>query len=214
MALIFGVCGACRTEELPRITINDIKDHNDLYLVTVRGTGTNLTRSFTIDGDFYKTVQKYLDMRPNNVHTDRAFLNYQNGKCTTQVIGKNKFGRMPKEIAKFLNLPDSDSYTGHSFRKTSNLLASSSLSRRRAMNHHITSSSILNSEQTSEYYEPLQKRVRENSTFDSGNFNDCEFFFLFILIRSEICLICDLYSFQNSWKSRQKSLTRKILTIL
>lgn len=47
------------------------------------------------------------------------FLNCQNGKCTTQVVGKNKFGKMPEQIAQYLGLPNRKEYTGHSFRRTS-----------------------------------------------------------------------------------------------
>ena len=41
------------------------------------------------------------------------------GKFEKQVMGKNTIAKIPAEIAKFLNLPASDSYTGHSFRRTS-----------------------------------------------------------------------------------------------
>lgn len=34
------------------------------------------------------------------------------------MVGKNKFGKMPKEIAEYLKLPDVDLYTGHCFRRT------------------------------------------------------------------------------------------------
>lgn len=54
------------------------------------------------------------------------FLNYKNGKCTKQVTGKNKIGNMPKEIANYLNLPDPQAYTGHSFRRTSATLLANS----------------------------------------------------------------------------------------
>lgn len=47
------------------------------------------------------------------------FLNYQNGKCTKQPVGINKFGTMAKDIAKFLQLPNPELYTGHCFRRSS-----------------------------------------------------------------------------------------------
>lgn len=88
-------------------------------LVTIPNTKTKITRKFVIDGEFRQIVAKYESLRPPNVNSDRFFLNYQSGKCTNQVIGKNKFGNMPKQIAGFLQLPDSNLYTGHSFRRTS-----------------------------------------------------------------------------------------------
>ena len=35
-----------------------------------------------------------------------------------QHVGKDKIGAIPKEIAKFLNLPKPEEYTGHCFRRT------------------------------------------------------------------------------------------------
>lgn len=49
---------------------------------------------------------------------DKFSANYQKGKCTRQSIGVKKFGKMPKEIATYLKLPNSELYTGHSFLRT------------------------------------------------------------------------------------------------
>lgn len=111
--------GACRREELSKIKIQDIKDLKFAYLVKVPVTKPHISRSFTITNDFYAIVQKYQLLRPLNCKCDRFFLNYQSGKCTQQPVTINKFGNMPKEIARYLNLEDPDSYTGHSFRRTS-----------------------------------------------------------------------------------------------
>lgn len=54
------------------------------------------------------------------------FLNYQNGQCTKQPIGINKFGKMPQIIASYLKLLDPQSYTGHTFRRTSTTLLADS----------------------------------------------------------------------------------------
>jgi len=124
--LIFGITGACRREELSNITINDIQDFGSMLHIKLPYTKTNCSRSFTIEGEFYDIFKKYIDLRPANVQSDRFFLNYKNGKCTKQVIGKNKIGNMPKEIANYLNLPDPQAYTGHSFRRTSATLLADS----------------------------------------------------------------------------------------
>ncbi|KAL7294257.1 hypothetical protein TKK_0012273 [Trichogramma kaykai] len=39
-----------------------------------------------------------------------------------QPVGINKFGSMPKEVATYLDLPNPNMYTGHSFRRTSGTL--------------------------------------------------------------------------------------------
>ncbi|KAJ8909788.1 hypothetical protein NQ315_011198 [Exocentrus adspersus] len=57
---------------------------------------------------------KYLNLRPSNAKSSNLFLNYRNGKCTNQVIGKGTIGRWP--------LKNPVAYTGHSFRRTSAIL--------------------------------------------------------------------------------------------
>lgn len=118
-ALIFGICGACRREELAKVTIDNIQDKNDVLLVKIPITKTYKPRSFVITDEFYTIYKKYMALRPANIETSRFFLNYQNGKCTQQPIEINKFGKMPSTIASYLGLSDPSSYTGHTFRRTS-----------------------------------------------------------------------------------------------
>ncbi|XP_071562162.1 uncharacterized protein [Temnothorax nylanderi] len=120
VAMIFGLCGACRREELTQITINDIEDKGSILLVKIPKTKNYKPRSFVIsDENFYNFYKKYTALRPKNIQTSRFFLNYYNGQCTKQPIGINKFGRMPQTIASYLKLPQPELYTGHTFRRTS-----------------------------------------------------------------------------------------------
>lgn len=126
VALIFGVNGACRGNELVNIKVNDIKKHADLLLINLPDTKTNRERSFIVREDYARIVEKYQALRPSNINTNRFFIGYSNGKCTRQVIGKNKISAMPKEIAKYLKLQNPELYTGHCLRRTSaSLLADS-----------------------------------------------------------------------------------------
>lgn len=126
VALIFGISGACRKHELVNIKVGDIEKQGDLLVVQIPETKTNKSRFFTVCGTFTEIVQKYIGLRPKHAVTNRFFLNYQKGKCTIQVIGENKFAKMPKEIATFLKLPDAELYTGHSFRRSSATLLADS----------------------------------------------------------------------------------------
>ncbi|KAJ8914382.1 hypothetical protein NQ315_017472 [Exocentrus adspersus] len=49
----------------------------------------------------------------------RFFVAYTRGKCTVQCVGVNTFGKIPSEIAAYLQLPNPQLYTGHSFRRSS-----------------------------------------------------------------------------------------------
>lgn len=112
MVCIFGLCGACRTDEFSGICLKDVKEYPDMYHVQVHTTKTKVARSFTITGEFFDIVKKYRDLRPAKILTSRFFIIYRNRKCTSQVIGKNTFSKMPRIIAAYLELPDPDRYTG------------------------------------------------------------------------------------------------------
>lgn len=58
--------------------------------------------------------------------SDRFFIVYQKGKCHRQVIGKHKISETPNTIALFLNLPEPERYTGHSFRRSAATILSNS----------------------------------------------------------------------------------------
>lgn len=119
MALIMGIMGACRCNEMKEMNIEHLQDLTSAILVTVPNTKTKVVRKFTVTGNFYEIVKKYVALRPANVTSPSLFLNYKNGKCTSQHIGINKFSAMGKQIATFLNLPNPEMYTGHSFRRSS-----------------------------------------------------------------------------------------------
>lgn len=112
--------GACRTNEMYTMTLDNLQDLGSAFLITVPNTKTKITRKFTITNDsFYQICKKYISHRPPFVKSNILFLNYQNGKCTSQRIGINKFTSMARQIATFLHLPNPEKYSGHSFRRSS-----------------------------------------------------------------------------------------------
>lgn len=60
-----------------------------------------------------------MELRPVDVVHNRFFLYYDKGKCTRQPVGINSMGKVPNTIATWLELPQPELYTGHSFRRTS-----------------------------------------------------------------------------------------------
>lgn len=99
--------------------MTDIQDLKSAVLIHIRDTKTKQARSFTITGKFYAYFKKYAMLRPAGVNEKRFFLNYQQRKCTKQPVGVNKFGFVPREIAKYLQLQNPNLYTGHCFRRSS-----------------------------------------------------------------------------------------------
>lgn len=120
--LIIGISGACRRQELYNLKFKDIEDLTDKLLITLHDTKNKTSRSFVVpSGTFYETCKKYITLRQKvqNPPNDRFFLNFQNDKCTRQVVGVNKLGSVPERVAKFLKLPQPSQYTSHSLRRTS-----------------------------------------------------------------------------------------------
>ncbi|XP_065155416.1 uncharacterized protein [Atheta coriaria] len=115
VGLIFGITGKCRREELLRMEINDVEDLNTELLVHIPDQQTHTERRFVIGSEFYPICKKYMALRIPN--TTRFFLNYQNGRCTPQPTGINKFGYISKVVAQFLKLPEPHLYTGRALRK-------------------------------------------------------------------------------------------------
>lgn len=125
-----AVAGALRCTELPQLSLDDIEDRGTTLLVSVKDPISQANRSFCIFDDkdtsfnFFQLYRRYLSLRPVHIRHRRFFIYYKNGKCSTQVIGKNTLGKMPGKIAKYLNLPNPHLYTGHGLRRLSeNVLA-------------------------------------------------------------------------------------------
>lgn len=96
-----------------------MKKEGNVFVIKIPETKTNVIRSFTVEGKYAEFIRKYAMLRPLGVEHTRFFLNYQKGKCTSQPIGRNKFLGVPKIIAEFLGLPEVNTFSGHSFRRTS-----------------------------------------------------------------------------------------------
>lgn len=127
MVLIFGIAGACRRDELVKMTVDDIEDKGSILIVRIPDSKTKRSRIFTITDDnsensihYISIYRKYIKLRPKTVNTPRRlFLKYNKGQCFNQVVGMNSIAKIPSEIAAYLKLPDCHLYTGHSFRRSS-----------------------------------------------------------------------------------------------
>jgi integrase len=98
------VSGALRREELTNMVIKDIQQKDDIIVIIIPKTKTNVSRSFVITKEeWVATVQ----------------LKYEKGKCCAVPVGINNIGSIPSKIATFLNLPNPSQYTGHCFRRSS-----------------------------------------------------------------------------------------------
>ncbi|XP_062702622.1 uncharacterized protein LOC134285581 [Aedes albopictus] len=111
VVLIVGVYGACRREEILKLTLADIEDMADKVTITIPNTKTKIMRQFVItkgnapEVDMLKLFRQYAQMRPAGLTHSRFFVGYRAGKCTKQVIGINAIAKMPKTIVSRVHRP-------------------------------------------------------------------------------------------------------------
>ncbi|KAB0801957.1 hypothetical protein PPYR_04143 [Photinus pyralis] len=137
---IFGLFGACRRIEFYNLRVSDVQEEGAVFVVNLKDTKTHRPRTFTILNDdsmnYTELIKKYINLRPKHVKIEKFFLFYGAGKCTCNPIGINTFGQIPRKIAKYLNLPNADQFTGHSFRRTSATILADSGADIRTLKRH------------------------------------------------------------------------------
>lgn len=101
MALIIGITGACRREELCKLKVTNIKEEGSVFIGKIAETTNSLPRTFVIADRFHSIVKKYAALRPIHATTDGFFVNYNRAKSTVQNIGINKFWKMPSLMAEY-----------------------------------------------------------------------------------------------------------------
>ncbi|KAJ8977830.1 hypothetical protein NQ317_011914, partial [Molorchus minor] len=94
VALIIGISGACRCDELLKMKISDLDILENRIIIVIPVTKTYSSRTF-------------------------IFLQIRFGKITRQPFGHNAIGSFPKKIATYLKLENVNRFTGHCFRRTS-----------------------------------------------------------------------------------------------
>lgn len=124
VALIMGISGACRCDELVNLKIENIQDKGKYFHVVLPDTKTKKSRSFTILEEGFPVnpinlCKKYMSLRPKNTSSSRFFVFYKNGRCTSQCVGINTLSKIPSRIAMFLKLEEPALYTGHCLRRSS-----------------------------------------------------------------------------------------------
>lgn len=98
-----GITGACRCDELVKLTIDNVEDQRSILIIRIPDSKTKIERTFVVDGkttnglNLGEIYRKYAALRPTKVDHRRFFVLYKNGKCTSQVVGKNTyFGKSTK----------------------------------------------------------------------------------------------------------------------
>ncbi|KAJ8968289.1 hypothetical protein NQ317_000831, partial [Molorchus minor] len=118
VGLILGIAGACRTDELVNLTVDDIEDVGSSLIVKIPNTKTKIPRIFVVTdvGNMLELFWKIPVPFVLPTSSISAFF------CTTKQEnpgGKNTMGKIPSVVASYLKLPDVACYTGHCLRRSS-----------------------------------------------------------------------------------------------
>ncbi|KAJ8914283.1 hypothetical protein NQ315_011017 [Exocentrus adspersus] len=126
VALIIGVSGACRTDELVKMKMLDVAFFEEKISVEIPDSKTHISRSFLItDPVWVKIIRDYINLR-KNIEIDRFFVQLRGGIARNQPIGHNTIAHFPQKIATFLNLEDLKGFTGNALRRTASTLLANS----------------------------------------------------------------------------------------
>lgn len=121
---VFGVFGAYWGLDLTNLCVDNVTDYGTEISVRISDSNTKRLKEYSISQTFADIVRKYMKLRPAQKMTNRLFLQYRDGKCIGQHIGKQGIVRMPRIIAEYLGMPDLDDpvrYSGHSFRNIASI---------------------------------------------------------------------------------------------
>ncbi|KAK4884829.1 hypothetical protein RN001_001100 [Aquatica leii] len=88
-ALIIGISGACRTDELYQMKVSDVESLNNKISIVIPNTKTYHPRSFLItDVQWINIVTEYINLR-KHVEDEKFFQQLRFGKITKQSFGHN-----------------------------------------------------------------------------------------------------------------------------
>ncbi|KAJ8964154.1 hypothetical protein NQ317_001275 [Molorchus minor] len=121
VGLILGIAGACRTDELVNLTVDDIEDVGSSLIVKIRNTKTKIPRIFVVTdvGKMLELFRKYLSLRPPPSSISAFFCTTKQENVVRSQLAKIPWEKFPSVVASYLKLPDVACYTGHCLRRSS-----------------------------------------------------------------------------------------------
>lgn len=86
-------CGATRADELAKVVLSDMKEHEDLSFIKIPETKTHINRSFRIENEYgiNDFCLEIHEPTPKKSRNGSSFLNFKNEKRKVQPIKEIKF---------------------------------------------------------------------------------------------------------------------------
>lgn len=112
MVAVIGMCGALRKSEIHSMKFSDVEITPEAAVIKIPASKTNTRGSFAIAAgndngiDYLSYFITYYEHRAKITDAESFLLQFRNGKCTHQVVGKRTIELVPRMIARALNLPE------------------------------------------------------------------------------------------------------------
>ena len=121
LVVVIGCYGLLRGIEIETLSFEQIKFEGEICFVTVNrkkhGGPVKGSRFAITDPIGVDIVHRYFEFSPESERKGRLLRYFVANKGTQRPIGKNKLGKYPQEVAKFLAL-DPAGFSGHCWRRT------------------------------------------------------------------------------------------------
>lgn len=118
---ILGYAGAMRRKEIFDLKEKEVTDQGEYIEVSLKDSRTHADKKFIVvnkEIKFADILRSYMAIRPEEWEEKRFLFGYNRGKVLRSPVGINRVGDVPITIAKFLNLPDPESYHGYVFKRS------------------------------------------------------------------------------------------------
>lgn len=130
VVLILATCGGLYRKQIHNLDVDTVIDETTrIRVIVAKDDKTGTAFEFYIyDNSEYPyatTIRRYMDLRPKDCSLKNFMLAYKKGKVLSYPAGINSFGTVPPIVARFLKLPEPDSFTARSLISTSKELCSS-----------------------------------------------------------------------------------------
>ena len=123
VAFIFALSGTCTCNEIHGMMSNDVKFDGPSITFKIENPKYGIEKKFVITSEpYFNIVKTYMGSRPLDLGESKFFLEYRNEKCTKKPIGKLKMHRLPETVSEYLNIPNADTYSWKSLRKSSHVI--------------------------------------------------------------------------------------------
>ena len=158
-----------RGNEIINMKITDVLIKENEIVVQVP-EGKNRARTFIITRhsdpslDSINYVQKYLSLRPSIVKNNRFMIYMMNSKGVNRPVGRNRIGKITKDIALYLGLEKEriDRFSGYTYKKTGlNLLNLANMQESNDKKRSLSKMMVMGSDEFS-YSPNKNKKINED----------------------------------------------------